>query len=112
MNSRTPCEVSSFQDWHVRPLRHPSKSPKPVMVNSHRVIEFDGQDSSVKITEQATNDQLRLTLSFADPFKPSHVLAQYIRYRDAAIRLLVLFHDGHERTSNGKSGPIERMDEL
>ena|SRR5437016_1135429 len=25
LNSRTPCEVSSFQDWHVRPLRHPSK---------------------------------------------------------------------------------------
>ena len=24
LNSRTPCEVSSFQDWHVRPLRHPS----------------------------------------------------------------------------------------
>ena len=24
MNSRTPCEVSGFQDRHVRPLRHPS----------------------------------------------------------------------------------------
>src|SRR5262249_47488351 len=23
-NSRTPCEVSGFQDRHVRPLRHPS----------------------------------------------------------------------------------------
>ena len=24
LNSRTPCEVSGFQDRHVRPLRHPS----------------------------------------------------------------------------------------
>ena len=37
MNSRTPCEVSSFQDWHVRPLRHPSK------LNS-----FDPERSSFK----------------------------------------------------------------
>ena len=25
LNSRIGCPISSFQDWHVRPLRHPSE---------------------------------------------------------------------------------------
>jgi hypothetical protein len=65
--------LSSFQDWHVRPLHHPSKPVNAVIVNRHRLIELDGQESSVKIPQQVAGGQWPLPLSFVDPFRPSHI---------------------------------------
>lgn len=39
-------------------------------------------------------------------------MTQYLRYRDAPIRLLVVFEDGHERAADGKPGSVESMDPL
>jgi hypothetical protein len=56
LNSRTPCEVSSFQDWHVRPLRHPSKPVNVSLDHSHRRNESTGQESSAKVVQQMADN--------------------------------------------------------
>jgi hypothetical protein len=40
LNSRTPCEVSGFQDRHVRPLRHPSVRRSLLNINSFRKLQI------------------------------------------------------------------------
>lgn len=50
------------------------------------------------------NGIMPLVMSFfLDPFQPTHVLTQNLRYRDASIRLLIVFKDGHERATDGQS---------
>ena len=54
-----------------------------------------------------------LTLSlFLDPFHPAHVVTQHLRYRDAPIRLLIVFENGHQRAADGQSGSVEGMNKL
>ena len=59
LNSRTPYEVSGFQDRHVRPLRHPSKpsSLDPEALYGCCRREIQGYE-----------------LVFRDSFKPAHIL--------------------------------------
>src|SRR5437867_2730962 len=98
LRSRTPCEVSSFQDWHVRPLRHPS-IPCLTRPGSLAIALGDGI--------------ITLSISFfLDPFQPVHVMTQHLRYRDASIRLLIVFEDGRECASDSQPGPIEGMDKF
>ena len=98
LNSRTPYEVSSFQDWHVRPLRHPS-IPCLTRPGARSIALGDGI--------------IPLSISFfLDPFQPAHVMTQYLRYRDASIRLLIVFEDRHKRAADRQPGPIEGMDKL
>ena len=51
-------------------------------------------------------------LLFANLLKPAHIVTQYLRYRDASIRLLKVFEDCHKRAANGQPGSIDGMDKL
>ena len=98
LNSRTPCEVSGFQDRHVRPLRHPSIPclPRPgvLMITLGDRIKY-----------------LQFLFSL-DPFHASHIGPKGFRNHDRSIRLLIVFQDGDKGSSYGKPGSIQRMDKL
>src|SRR4029077_6704160 len=85
-------------DGHVRPLRLISipcltRPGARTMVLGDRIIP--------------------LTLSlFLDPFHPAHVVTQHLRYRNAPIRLLIVFENGHQRAADGQSGSVEGMNKL
>jgi integrase len=51
-------------------------------------------------------------LIFLNPFHPTHVRTQHLRYHNVSIRLLIVFEDGHERTADSQPGPIESMNKL
>ena len=98
LNSRIGCPISSFQDWHVRPLRHPSAA----CLSRHRV-------RIIALGEWICTSKSS-TLFY--PFHPAHVMTQRLPVLYAPIRLLVVFKDGHERATDGQSGPVESVDEL
>ena len=52
------------------------------------------------------------SLFFANQRKPAHVGTQNFRYRNASIRLLIVFQDRHEGATDGQPRSVERMDEL
>ena len=79
--------LASFQDWHVRPFRHPS-IPSVTQTGARTTALDDGT--------------MHLSISFfLDLFHPAHVMMQHLRYRDTSIRLLIVFEDSYERTADG-----------
>ena len=62
LNSRTPCEVSGFQDRHVRPLRHPS------------IPSFDPTHNNCRLTRGLFLVLSHSILLFFDPFDASQIL--------------------------------------
>jgi len=46
------------------------------------------------------------------PLQSSHIGSQDCRNFNRPVRLLVIFQDGHHGSSDGQSGPIERMDKV
>ena len=54
----------------------------------------------------------RDALFVPDPVHPSHVGAKYLRNDDAAIWLLIIFKNGHQRAAYRKPGAIQCMDKV
>ena len=87
MNSRTPYEVSGFQDRHVRPLRHPS-IPSSL-------------DPEAMFPVAYGKFPLQSDLSLPDSFQAAHILPQRGRNDHGAIRFLIVFQNRNERASDG-----------
>jgi len=85
----------SFQDRHVRPLRHPSIPclPRPGALT------------------MVPGDRIGILLSLYS-LHASHILSESHRYDNRSIRLLIVLQDGDQSSSDGEPGSVQRVDKL
>src|SRR5262245_38644272 len=81
------------QNWFSRLARSATPSPLHTMLDLIRVRTMTFGDGIISLS----------IALFLDPLHPAHVLPQSLRYCDASIRLLIIFEDGHQCTTNGQS---------
>lgn len=82
LNSRMSYPISGFQDRHVRPLRHPS-APRVLVADCY--------------------EQCRLRL---DLLYPSHIWVKRLGNQYRSVRLLKVFKDGDQRSSDREAGTV------
>src|SRR5262245_21131679 len=85
----------SFQDRHVRPLRHPSIPclPRPGALT------------------MVPGDRIGILRSLYS-LHASHILSESHRHDNRSIRLLIVLQDGDQSSSDGEPGSVQRVDKL